>query len=243
MKIAVVTGASGGLGKSICMVLADKGFKIVALDLLDTDQLKESLKDLKDSLEMTIGGINFANPSFIAQSLSGFLPNPNWTVLVNNAGVSVGGKLLVSTLEEWNLMMNVNLTAPFVLTQEFAKNSKYNNIRGSIVNIASMVGVVGAMKPGYAASKAGLIGLTKATALQSGPSIRCNAIYPGAINTPLTADWDELTKSKIIANTPMGRIAEPEEIAKIVAFLADEGQSGFLTGAVINATGGQYLGQ
>jgi len=140
-------------------------------------------------------------------------------------------------------MMNVNLTAPFILSQLFANNSKKHDIKGSIVNVSSMVGIIGAKKPGYAASKAGMLGLTKSIAMQSGPNIRCNAIYPGAMDTPMTADWDEEIRKKISAGTPIGRIADPKEIAQIVAFLADEKQSSFLTGSIINATGGQYLGQ
>ena len=106
-----------------------------------------------------------------------------------------------------------------------------------------MVGIIGAKKPGYAASKAGIIGLTKSVAMQAGPNIRCNAIYPGAMETPMTADWDAETRAKISKNTPIGRIAKPEEIASIVKFLATDSESGFLTGAILNATGGQYLGQ
>ena len=243
MKIALVTGAAGGLGKKICEALALKGFGIVAVDLLKTEDLKVNLKYINGNLKKVIGGVDFANPESVISSLHEFLPNKNWTVLVNNAGISVGGKLLDSTLDQWNLMMNVNLTSPFVLSQAFVQNSKENNIKGSIINISSMVGIIGAKKPGYAASKAGLIGLTKSVAMQSGPNIRCNAIYPGAMDTPLTADWDEETRNKIVATTPIGRIADPGEIAKIVAFLADDNESGFLTGTILNATGGQYLGQ
>jgi len=243
MKCALVTGASGGLGKEICKVLVHTGFRIIAVDVMETTQLKKNLAEIKDSLEYVVGGIDFSHPETIKNSLVEILPNKNWTVLVNNAGLSVGGKLLDSTLDQWNLMMNVNLTAPFVLSQLFVENAQQNGIKGSIVNISSMVGVIGTKKPGYAASKAGLLGLTKSVALQTGPNIRCNAIYPGAMDTPMTADWDEETRKKIIASTPIGRIASPKEIAKIVSFLADDEQSGFLTGAVINATGGQYLGQ
>lgn len=243
MKLALVTGASGGLGKEVCKALVEKGFKIVAVDLLETEALKQNLAELKDNLELAIGGVDFSKPETIKNSLAKFLPNKNWTVLVNNAGLSVGGKLMDGTLDHWNLMMNINLTAPFVLSQLFAQNSAEFNIKGSIVNISSMVGVIGTKKPGYAASKAGLLGLTKAVALQAGPNLRCNAIYPGAMDTPMTADWDEETRNKIASNTPIGRIAAPAEIAQIVAFLADDKQSGFLTGSIINATGGQYLGQ
>ncbi len=243
MNLALVTGASGGLGKEICKTLAQKGFEIVAVDLLETQKLKKELADIGTNLKTIIGGVDFSKPETIIEALGQIVTDKNWTVLVNNAGISLGGKLMDSTLQQWNLMMNVNLTAPFILCQAFAQNNKKNNTAGSIINISSMVGIVGAKKPGYAASKAGIIGLTKSIAMQSGPNIRCNAIYPGAMDTPMTADWDEETRKKIVENTPIGRIAKPQEIASIVGFLADDSQSGYLTGSVINATGGQYLGQ
>lgn len=243
MSIALVTGAAGGLGKAICFALADKGFKIVALDRLNTQDLCKQFVGIESMLEKVIGGVDFSDPSSIAPALAPFLPNKDWITLVNNAGVSVGGKLLESTLDQWNLMMNVNLTSPFILSQMFVRNAKGSKTQRSIINISSMVGIVGAKKPGYAASKAGIIGLTKSVAMQAGPYIRCNAIYPGAINTSMIADWDDEVRHKIIATTPLGRISEPTEIASIVSFLADYAQSGYLTGTIINATGGQYLGQ
>ncbi len=242
-EIALVTGAGGGLGTAICKILAGNGLGIIAVDLMETEKLKELLSEIDSNLELVLGGVDFSKPEAVVEAVESFLPNKNWTVLVNNAGISIGGKLLDSTVDQWNAMMNVNLTAPFVLSQAFARNAEETGASGSIINISSMVGIVGAKKPGYAASKAGLIGLTKAVAMQAGPNIRCNAIYPGAMNTPMTADWDETTRKAIAKNTPIGRIAEPEEIARIVAFLADSEQSGFMTGAVLNATGGQYLGQ
>lgn len=243
MKIALVTGAAGGLGKAICKSLITKGFKIAAIDVLETEKLTAELSEISEHLELVVGGVDFSKPETIVPALGSFAGNKSWTVLVNNAGVSVGGKLIDGSLDHWNLMMNINLTAPFVLSQALYQNISEHNTKGSIVNISSMVGVIGAKKPEYAASKAGLLGLTKSVAMQSGPNLRCNAIYPGAMDTPMTADWDSETRAKIAANTPIGRIAKPEEIAKIAAFLADDTESGFLTGSVINATGGQYLGQ
>lgn len=243
MKLALVTGAAGGLGSEICQVLAKKGHDIVAMDLVPAKKIRQKLTGIDANLEEVIGRVDFAKPASISTKLSSFLPNKNWTTLVNNAGISYGGKLYDATLEEWGKMMQVNLTAPFVLSQLFAQNSREFNLSGSIVNISSMVGIIGAKKPGYAASKAGLLGLTKSIAMQAGPKVRCNAIYPGAMETPMTADWDAETKKMIANKTPLDRIADPKEIAQVVAFLADEEQSSFMTGAVLNATGGQYLGQ
>ena len=240
MKTAIVTGSGGGLGSAICKELLSLGFQIIAIDIIPTKQLTSLLKNRNCHC---IGGVDFSNRKSIEKSILKLFPNKDITVLINNAGISVGGKLLDETISDWQKMIDVNLTAPFILSQAFVKNCEQFHIQGSIVNISSMAGIVGAKKPGYAASKAGLLGLTKSIAMQTGPDIRCNAIYPGAILTPMTADWDEETKKKIVNNTPIGRIANPEEIAKIVAFLIDSEKSGYLTGTVINATGGQYLGQ
>lgn len=240
MKTAIVTGASGGLGTALCHELSSLGFQIIAVDNISNKQLEGCFKDFPYHC---VGGIDFSNSEAVINSLSKFFPNEKIEVLVNNAGISVGGKLLDETVSDWQKMISVNLTAPFILSQAFVQNCQQFHTQGSIINISSMAGVIGAKKPGYATSKAGLLGLTKSIAMQAGPDIRCNAIFPGAILTPMTADWDEEAKRKIIDNTPIGRIATPQEIAKIVAFLANSEQSGYLTGAIINATGGQYLGQ
>lgn len=243
MKTALVTGASGGLGQAICKVLAERGYTIIAIARTPQKELEARLSFLGEKLEQAIGGVDFSSPENLQKHITAILPHKNWSVLVNNAGVSQGGRLIDGTLEDWNTMLAVNLTAPFLLSQLFVQNAQAHNLKGSIVNISSMVGVVGAKKPGYAASKAGLIGLTKSIALQVGPNIRCNAIYPGAVDTPMIADWDAQTRETIAKNSPVGHIAHPEEIAKIVAFLADDNESSFMTGTALNATGGQYLGQ
>jgi len=243
MKKAIVTGASGGLGIEICKKLVANNFKLIVIDLADKETIENLLSEVNDGIELILDKVDFSKTDELQSSLDSCLPDENLTVLVNNAGLSIGGGISDATLAEWELMIKVNLTAPFILSQAFINNAKKFNIQGSIINISSMVGIIGAKKPGYAASKAGLLGLTKSIAMQSGPKIRCNAIYPGAMDTPMTADWDEHTRHKIIKNTPLQRIAQPAEIANIVGFLADDNESSFITGAVINATGGQYLGQ
>ncbi len=243
MKKAIVTGASGGLGIEICKKLVANNFKLIVIDLADKETIENSLSEVNDGIELILDKVDFSKTDELQSSLDSCLPDENLTVLVNNAGLSIGGGISDATLAEWELMIKVNLTAPFILSQAFINNAKKFNIQGSIINISSMVGIIGAKKPGYAASKAGLLGLTKSIAMQSGPKIRCNAIYPGAMDTPMTADWDKHTRHKITKNTPLQRIAQPAEIANIVGFLADDNESSFITGAVINATGGQYLGQ
>lgn len=239
-SFALITGATGGLGQAIAYELVAK------YDLLLLGRNSVQLKKLKQLLKsqgvVEILEIDLSQPPEIEAIFTLDLPWDRWTLLVNNAGVSLGSGITESSLHEWNTMLGVNLTAPYLLTQQFVKNAQLHKLKGSIVNISSMMGQVGSEKDGYSSSKAGLTALTKSVARQVGPTLRCNAIIPGAIETEMIAEWDEAMKQKVTSNTPLGRYAQPSEIAKIVSFLADEEASGYLTGSVINATGGQYLG-
>jgi len=232
-KIVVITGAASGIGKATAdvlqseydLVLLDKaeisrqgkGIWVRQCDLLQTDQIAALWQDSEIPWEHLWG-------------------------LVNCAGITVGGDIFDLTESEWDLDQAINLKAPFLMSQAAARHLQRNG-GGSIVNISSLAGVQGAKKPNYAASKAGILGLTKAIAARAGQfGIRCNAIYPGAVDTPLIADWDEAKRLQIVGNTPLGRLARPEEIAQVVRFLLSE-QASYITGAALNATGGQYLGQ
>lgn len=243
MKIVVVTGAHEGIGKACCLKLSEQGYRIVGIDIVSEVIMRESLRDIENSIELLIGNLEVSGEMDIAKKLAGILPSESWSVLVNALASNRGGGIYDSTPGDWNMMMNTNLVLPYQLSQIFAHNCRDNKISGSIVNISSMVGLIGAKKPGYAASRAGIFGLTKSIAMQLGPDVRCNLIYTGAVNDLMHSDWNEEKRRKVESATPIGRLAEPDEIATIVTFLADDKKSGFLTGAMINATGGQYLGQ
>lgn len=241
MKTTVVTGAAGGIGAAICQVLADEGHELIAIDV-SLAAVQAATKHLKTVVYPI--ACDLAEPNNVSQLFTREeLPWHIVTGLVNCAGVAIGQDIFELSLEDWQRDLAINLTAPFLFTKHLVKTMKNHQTMGSIVNISSLAGIQGAKKPNYAASKAGLIGLTKATALRAGQyGIRCNAIYPGAVNTSLIADWDEAKMQHIASQTPLGRIAEPREIAELVAFLLSE-KSSFMTGAVLNITGGQYLGQ
>lgn len=244
MRIILVTGASGGIGSAIASVLARDGLSLI---LLGTNE--QRLKNIKKKLLLNYpkqlfwdAVVNLAESSNIHDFfLRKDIPFKNIYGLVNNAGISIGGDIFSLTEKEWDLDLAINLKAAFLLTQHTISLLKRYNHVGAIVNISSLAGVAGAKKPNYAASKAGLLGLTKSTALATGKfNIRVNAVIPGAVDTPLIADWGNVKRDKVKNTTLLGRIAKPEEIAEIVSFLISN-KASYLSGTTINATCGQYL--
>lgn len=234
-KMVVITGAAGGLGVALTRKYVNEGWTVTAVDV--NAKRLEALKNQVTPLRLRTVQGSIASPSGVGQVLSK-INKPSWRALINNAGVSVGGDAYNASWTDWKKMLDVNLSGSFLLSQAFL--NEIGEEQGSIVNITSMVGIVGAKKPGYAASKAGMIGLTKSFALQS-KNVRVNAIAPGAMDTPMTYDWDEAKREKIAGNTSVGYIANPEEIANIAYFLTSS-KASYIDGAVINATGGQYVG-
>jgi NAD(P)-dependent dehydrogenase (short-subunit alcohol dehydrogenase family) len=242
MTLALVTGATGGMGVAICNALADEGF-----NLLMTARRADSLQALTSQLSARFPRQVFewhagdlSNQAFIKEMFDVKLQGRKLGALVNNAGISLGADIEITSLDDWNASIAVNLTAPFLLIQYALPLMKENG--GSIINVASLAAVQGAKKPSYAASKAGLIGLTKSAALSAGKyNVRVNAIVPGAVDTDLIRDWSHDKRAAITAQIPLGHIAHPDEIADIVLFLASE-RSRVITGVTLNATGGAYLG-
>jgi NAD(P)-dependent dehydrogenase (short-subunit alcohol dehydrogenase family) len=243
--VAIITGASGGIGKAICQTLAGDGYDIVLVARTKASCVKEikRLQRLHPKQHFYAAAVNLEN----SQEIRSFFTRKDisfseMTVLVNNAGISTGDDIFNLSEKDWDTSVSVNLKAPFLLIQEAVRYMKKYKQAGSIINIASIAGLIGARKPNYAASKAGLIGLTKAAARSTGAyNIRVNAIAPGAVDTDLIADWDKKKRQDVINQTALRKIAQPEEIADIVSFLASQ-KSSFITGAVINASGGQFLG-
>jgi len=243
MSLALITGATGGIGRAISGALARDG-----LDLFLTARSENNLSDLRAKLahqfpERTISvrSGDLSDSSFIEDLFKLYLTNTDLSVLVNNAGISIGTDIFSLSVADWEATIAVNLTAPFLLTRAALPILAARG-GGSIINIASLAAVQGASKPNYAASKAGLIGLTKSTAQSvGGVGIRANAIIPGAVDTDMIADWNVENRAVVIDRTSLRRIASPNEIADVVSFLASD-KSRFITGTAINVTGGQYLG-
>jgi 3-oxoacyl-[acyl-carrier protein] reductase len=163
-------------------------------------------------------------------------------ILVNNAGITRDGLMLRMKRADWDAVLSTNLTGAFLLTQALLP-AMLKARWGRIVNLTSVVGETGqAGQANYAASKAGLIGLTKSMARElASRSITVNAVAPGYIETPMTEVLNEQQRAAMLTQVPLGRAGSPEEIAQAVAFLASE-QAGYITGHVLDVNGGMYMG-
>ena len=240
-KVAIVTGAARGIGREICRELLSAGMTVVAVDIRE---------DLFGDLATTLGNpgdrlvcrkLDVTNSdAFTALADEMMEKFERLDVLVNNAGITRDGLLLRMEDADWELVIKVNLTSAFFGTRAVAKHMLRRK-SGSIVNMASYSGVEGNRgQANYAASKAGLIGLTKTTAKElAGKNIRCNAVAPGFINTEMTAVLPQEAKDIALSQIPMKRMGEPSDIAKAVKFLASD-ESGYITGQVLSVDGGMH---
>ena len=241
MKTAVVTGASRGIGAACAVAMAKNGYNVI----LGYKESKERAEQLAEVLISGYGVAAFAVKADVSVSKEAdelievaYKNFGRVDVLVNNAGIA-GFKLFTDiTDEDWAQMIGTNLTGVFNCSRAAAKYM-INAKSGSIVNISSMWGQVGAScEVHYSASKAGVIGLTQALAKELAPSnIRVNCICPGVIKTDMLNNIDDETIDALIEETPIGRIGTPKDIADAVAFLSSESAS-FITGQVLGVNGG-----
>lgn len=237
--LAVVTGAAGGLGSAVCEVLLERGWQILALDH-NTERLsvlaqKYTLPAFQ-TLEIDVASSQFA--SAVAQQLPKNVPVK---ALVCIAAKSIGDDILNLSDEDWTGSFAVNTTPAMVLARLLAPRM-IDGGGGSIVNVGSPVGIVGARKPSYAASKAALTGLTLSLARNLGShNIRANLVLPGPMITPLTADWSQEKREQIASGSFLKRLCKPEEAARLIAFLLSS-ESSYITGAIIDATAGSMFG-
>ena len=241
-KVALVTGGSQGIGEAICHRLASDGYFVVvasrnqekvdsvaaaivakgfsaagfSLDVSDIDSFKEKFKEITT---------RFGAPA----------------VLVNNAGVTADNLMLRLKPDDFDRVLNTNLKGAFFLTQ-LAVRGMLSARFGRIINISSVVGLMGnAGQTNYAASKAGLIGMTKSLAREVGSrSITVNAVAPGYVETEMTHHLSPEVTAQFMASVPLGRMGKPDEIAHAVSYLASEG-AGYVTGQVLTVDGGMYM--
>ena len=243
-KTALVTGAASGIGLAIARRLARDGYQVLMADRADSVHQAASLA--AEGAVAATGLIADVGSAAGIDALRSQLGERRVDVLVNNAGISRGraGFDVTATMpEEWERVIAVNLTAPFLLSQIVVPGMRQRGW-GRIVNIASRAGRTGVLTGGlpYAASKAGLIGMTRALALQcAAQGITANSIAPGWVETPLTGRTPPAAAAKALQAIPLGRVAQPDEIAGIVAFLCSA-DAAYITGAVIDANGGSFMG-
>jgi 3-oxoacyl-[acyl-carrier protein] reductase len=241
-KVALITGGAQGIGKVTALLLAGKGADVAVSDVnmegaLETAKEIEGLGRRGLALEGDVS--NSADAQRIvaatAEQLSGI------DILVNNAGITRDGLLVRMTEEDWDAVLNVNLKGTFNCTKAAVKHMMKRK-SGRIVNIASVVGEMGnAGQANYAASKAGIIGLTKSIAREYAQrGINVNAIAPGYIETPMTEALEEKVKEELKAQIPMARLGSPLDVANAVHFLVSDASS-YITGHVLNVNGGIYM--
>ncbi|MFO7946716.1 MAG: 3-oxoacyl-[acyl-carrier-protein] reductase [Armatimonadota bacterium] len=243
-KVAIVTGCGGGLGRAIARELAAAGAHIVVNDIPPAE---EQANDVAEMVRENGGGALVCLGSVTSEDDVDLMVDAvmdefgHIDILINNAGITRDSLLIRLKEDDWDMVLDVNLKGGFLCTKGVARPMMKAR-EGSIVNIASVAGVMGnAGQANYSASKGGLIALTKTTAKElAGRNIRCNAVAPGFIETDMTGVLDEEVKEQWLANIPLGRGGSPEEVANVVRFLAGPNAS-YITGQVINIDGGLIM--
>jgi 3-oxoacyl-[acyl-carrier protein] reductase len=241
-KVAVITGASRGIGRSIALALAAEGARIVAfdLDMAETEKVAVEIRSLGAEALAVQGNVTVAADTerMIDAAMEKF---GRVDILVNNAGITRDGLLMRMKDEDWDAVLGVNLKGAFLCSRAASKVMAKQRY-GRIINIASVVGQMGnAGQANYCASKAGLIGLTKSNARELAKrKVTVNAVAPGFIATAMTDALPEKTRQELAAQIPLERLGTADDIANAVLFLAAE-RSGYITGQVIGVNGGMYM--
>ncbi|WP_070971120.1 3-oxoacyl-ACP reductase FabG [Vibrio sonorensis] len=235
-RVAVVTGAARGIGRAICEQLLADGFSVVGLDI--------SPVDWSESSQLSSYEVNLCDKPAVEKVVTDIVSKQGRIdVLVNNAGITRDSMLTDMIEGDWDSVIDINLKAVFILTQQVAKTMLEQN-EGSIVNISSIVGTDGNIgQSNYGASKGGVITMSKGWAKElarKGAQIRVNCVAPGFIETDMTKDLPEKVIDYMKGKTPLSRMGKASEIADGVAFLASD-KSKFITGQVLKIDGGLVL--
>jgi 3-oxoacyl-[acyl-carrier protein] reductase len=242
-RVAIITGASRGIGRAISKLFAQEGAKVV----INYNSSAKEAEDLQREIS-ALGGESIVVQGDVARSKdvqkivdAATAKYGRIDILVNNAGIIFRKKILESTEEEWDRTMEVNLKSAYLCSKAVAPIMIKQN-GGKIVNISSISGLSGPASsleiPDYAASKAGVIGLTRALALNLAPTINVNVVCPGATETDMLGQMSPEGRTSRLAETPLGRFGRPEEVARAVLFLASD-DSNFVTGETLVVAGGR----
>ena len=241
--LALVTGASKGIGKACAVALAKDGFDIIIHCSSDIEGASQTAAEVREiGRKAWMFSMDLSDSENVHNFVQGVMEHVGVPdVIVNNAGMWKGGQIQDIADEDWDRIMNVNLKAVYIICRDFAP-AMIERKSGSIVNITSIWADSGAsMESCYSASKAGLLVFSKALAQELGPSgIRVNCVSPGCIDTQMNAGYSKEERKDLEDRTPLGRFGRPEEIGDAVAFLAGE-KASFITGAELVVDGGFNL--
>ena len=242
-RVALVTGASQGIGRSCALKLASTG-ATVALAARNQEKLNELVREISGA-----GGkaatftVDVSDEAQIKSACKAMITQfGKIDILVNNAGITRDQLVMRMKRSDWDAVLSTNLTSAYLCIQQVI-GSMLKQRWGRIINIASVFGQMGqAGQANYAASKAGLIGLTMAIAREVGSrTITCNAVAPGLIETAMTAALGDEFKQNAVKQIPLGRVGSPDDVAHAVAYLASE-EASYITGHVLNVNGGLLMG-
>ncbi|XP_014241606.1 estradiol 17-beta-dehydrogenase 8-like [Cimex lectularius] len=238
-KLALVTGGGSGIGRATCLALTREGARVVSADL-QKDAAQRTVEQLRGDGHMAVQ-LDVSSAEDVEKAWNSILTQYKEppTVVVNSAGIIRDNFLLKMPLNSFNEVINTNLTGTFNVVQKACRQLVESQLNGSIINLASIVGQTGNIsQANYSASKAGVEALTKTVAKEMGMhGIRCNAVVPGFIESPMTESIPEKVKDMFRKRIALGRFGQPQEIAQVITFLASDWSS-YITGASISVTGG-----
>ena len=238
-KIALVTGASRGIGRAIAEKLVADGFFVIGTATSDNgaEAISAYLADSGKGMKLNVSDAD--SISTVIKSIADDFGTP--AVLVNNAGITRDNLLMRMKDDEWNDIINTNLTSIFRMSKAVLRGMMKAR-SGRIINISSVVGSTGnAGQANYAAAKAGMLGFAKSMAKEVGSrGITVNTVAPGFIDTDMTRELSEDIKKELLAGIPLGRLGDAQEIANAVAFLASDGAS-YITGETLHVNGGMFM--
>ncbi|MBC7087102.1 MAG: 3-oxoacyl-[acyl-carrier-protein] reductase [Tissierellales bacterium] len=242
-RVALITGGSKGIGKSIALKLAEDGYDIAFTYSSDDDAASKTIEEIK---KYTPNVLMIKKDMSIEEDVKEAIKEieerlGTVDILVNNAGITRDGLLMKMKTEDFDKVIEVNLRSVFLTTREIIRPMMKKRY-GKIINVSSVVGIMGnAGQANYAASKAGVIGFTKSIAKEfASRGIRANAIAPGFVDTDMTKVLTDAVKEEMLKSIPLGYFAKPEDVANLVSFLASE-KSDYITGQVIQIDGGMNI--
>jgi len=244
-KVALVTGGSRGIGRAIAVALGRRGAKVIVNYATRADAARETAAAVEAAGgQAAIAAFDVADAAAVTDAIKAIgKDHGGLDILVNNAGVAINGLLLRFSDEQWQKTLAVNLGGAFHCIRAAASLLLRAKAAGRIINITSVIGEMGnGGQTAYAASKAGLIGLTMSTARElASRGVTCNAIAPGYIETDMTAEHlPEAQRAKLLDAIPLGKIGRPEDVADAVAFLAGP-EAAYITGQVLRVNGGMLM--